>query len=392
MLRNSGVSNRCPEGEYVSPLEKRIVHIQTECDVDYAGPLAGWRKGSHNICGNRILVTTEAALITPEAGECPNIDAVIDNLFLDGEHDQRPYVLGWLKVALEALYARRLRPGQALIIAGERGCGKSLFQKIVDSLLGGRSAKPYRYMSGATPFNSELFGAEHLMIEDEVATTDGRKRRDFGAKIKDFTVNEIHSCHPKNRNAISLKPFWRITGTLNDEPENLMVLPPIDESLVDKLILLKANKRPMPMNTDTLEGRNQFWEVITSELPAFIYRVLQYPIPAELQSERFGVTHFHHPQLIEALDELSDENKLLSLIDSTLFAAGTVWEGTAEELKRVLCESAAGYEAKHLLAWNNATGTYLGRLAKRYPKRISPDRDSRKRFWVIQQDGNRMTP
>jgi len=35
-------------------------------------------------------------------------------------------------------------------------------------------------MIGATTFNSELFRAEHLMIEDEVFSRDLRHRRSFG--------------------------------------------------------------------------------------------------------------------------------------------------------------------------------------------------------------------
>jgi hypothetical protein len=37
-----------------------------------------------------------------------------------------------------------------------------------------------------------------------------------------------------------LKPFWRLSITLNDEPENLLILPPLDESLGDKIMLLRA--------------------------------------------------------------------------------------------------------------------------------------------------------
>ena len=106
-------------------------------------------------------------------------------------------------------------------------------------MLGGRAAKPTEYMSGRTPFNADLFAAEHLMIEDEYGSTDLRTRREFGARIKDITVNDVQSCHAKNRwQAISLRPFWRLSISLNDEPENLMVLPPVDESLSDKLMLL----------------------------------------------------------------------------------------------------------------------------------------------------------
>lgn len=34
-------------------------------------------------------------------------------------------------------------------------------------LLGGRMGKPFLYLSGQTPFNGNLFGSEHLSIEDE---------------------------------------------------------------------------------------------------------------------------------------------------------------------------------------------------------------------------------
>ena len=77
-------------------------------------------------------------------------------------------------------------------------------------------------MSGATEFNGELFGCEHLMIEDDIGSTDFRARRNFGTRIKEFTVNEVQSCHAKNRQAINLKPFWRLSITLNEEPENLL--------------------------------------------------------------------------------------------------------------------------------------------------------------------------
>ena len=37
-------------------------------------------------------------------------------------------------------------------------------------MFGGRAARPYQFMSGLTSFNSDLFEAEHLMIEDEQAS------------------------------------------------------------------------------------------------------------------------------------------------------------------------------------------------------------------------------
>ena len=90
------------------------------------------------------------------------------------------------------------------MLAGPRDCGKSLLQSLLTILFGGRSAKPYRYMTGETSFNADLFGAEHLVIEDEQPNTDIRARRNFGAQIKEFTSNPMQSCHGKFREAVGL--------------------------------------------------------------------------------------------------------------------------------------------------------------------------------------------
>ena len=293
--------------------------------------------------------------------------------------------MGWLKVGYEALRQGQQRPGQALAIAGPRDCGKSLLQSVITEILGGRSAKPYRYMSGATEFNGDLFGAEHLMIEDEVAYTDIRARRYFGARLKDFTVNLVQSCHAKNRPALSLKPCWRISITLNDEPENLLILPPIDESLEDKIMLFKASQAALPTNIGTAEGRQRYWAQLMAELPMFLQLLVDYRIPVELRSGRFGVKHFQHPALLTALSEMSPEMRLMGLLDAALGDREQVgqWAGTATELERMLFASAVGLEARRLLDWNNATGTYLGRLAKKLPNRIQAQRTNSARIWSI---------
>ena len=397
ILKAGGHSPIIMPGESTSQLDRKLIEIQRECDVDFAGPLAGHGIGISEMCGNRVLVTTAPKLIEPAEGDWPILRKMMGNLFHDSKYDQTPHLLGWLKTGYESLRERQLRPGQALVMAGEKDCGKSLLQNLITEILGGRSAKPYREMSGGTSFNSELFGAEHLMIEDEVPHTDIRKRLAFGARIKDITVNAVQSYHAKHRPAMSLKPFWRLSISLNIEPENLLILPPMEESLDDKMILLKANKLPMPMPTATLAEREAFWKTLIAELPAFLGFLQSWPIPVELISERFGVTHYHHPEILEAINALAPEVRLLELIDAVIWAdhleepsskvrAAKKAESncTATGLESLLLKSTEfGHEARRLLSWNNATGTYLGRLAKRScgarregPKRGFPALDS----------------
>jgi hypothetical protein len=90
-------------------------------------------------------------------------------------------------------------------------------------------------------------------------------------------------------------------------------------------------------------------------------------VPAELQDSRFGIAAFQHPEIVEKVQETTPEIKLLELIDAGLWF-GEInpesWDGTAAELEKKLVRenSQVSYEARRLLHWSNATGTYLARL------------------------------
>src|SRR4029078_4317598 len=124
----------------------------------------------------RFLVTVSPALIAPAHGECTVISAILRSLTGGPEEPygalQCELLLGWLAAAVQCLYQQSLRSGQALVLAGPAGSGKSVVQNcILTPLLGGRSAKCAPYLQGKTSVNGELFGAEHLMLEDESSDT-----------------------------------------------------------------------------------------------------------------------------------------------------------------------------------------------------------------------------
>ena len=397
-LRSWEISDKRREGELTSPVDDALLEIQQDKDVQYAGPLAGYMSGMHEVLGRRILVTESPQLIEPVQGTWPIFGKVIDGLLCADGPVQQQHFFGWLKVAIEALRAGKRRPGQALTFCGVADGGKSLLQSLITLLLGGRPAKPYQFMAGQTSFNADLFGAEHLMIEDDQSSTDIRSRRAFGAMIKAFAVNDVQHCHGKNRQAIELTPFWRVTISVNNEPEHLQVLPPLDDSLEDKIMLLKASKRSMPMPTTTVEDRLMFKSTLTAELPAFVYFLLnEFVVPEEIACPRFGVTHYHHPTVLGALADLAPENLLLSYVDVVVFAGPLrdEWHGTAEELQRILCDSDYAHETRQLLRHTNTCGTYLSRLAKQKPPRVISQRTENRRDWLIRPPGcanDGMTP
>src|SRR6185312_10273067 len=115
----------------------------------------------------------------------------------------------------------------------ERGCGKSLLQYFITEILGGRAANPFEYLMGEK-FNKDLSGAEHWMVEDPGTSTDNRTRREFGAKIKEATVNRDLRINGKGKDAGLLQVFRRVTISINNEKEELAVAPPMVEGVADK--------------------------------------------------------------------------------------------------------------------------------------------------------------
>jgi len=391
LLDSSNAKMHLREGGYsaekfigsLNEIERELWFAQVGNSIDYAGPLAGHRCGLLVTSdGGKVLVTSEPK---PDVFEVPTSKTRFPKLekFL-GEllgQEQFTYFLAWAKCARHSLYLGDFRPGQMLVLAGPSGCGKSLLQALITEFLGGRMAKPYRYMIGETTFNAELAAAEHLMIEDEHASVDIRARRKFGAALKDFTVNQSMSIHAKGRQAIILPTFKRISLSVNDEPENLMILPPLDASILDKLTFFKCS--PAEIGAD----RKTTWHELTSELPAFASYLAQWKIPRSMRCSRFGVQAFHNAELLQLVGETSPETRLLALLEEVVFAKRQVeWDGTAEELERELRCSPFAFAVEKLLYFSSACGVYLARLAHHDPQRFICRKHNGKTLWTIKRN------
>lgn len=380
-LKAQGYSFDEEPGELLSEGLKVQRNIQLHQDVAYTGRLAGYTAGVHEICGRKVLVTEAPKILIPKTGDWSTLNQLIEGLFKTEVCDQTPYVYGWIKCGYEALRTGNVTRGQALAIAGPKGSGKSLFQNLITEMFGGRIAKPYHFMTGRTAFNSEMFAAEHLMIEDEPASTRIEARRNFGTMIKTITANETQPCFTKGAEAITLKPFWRLSITMNEEPEDLMVLPPFEDGIDDKIILLKAKRSTMPMPTDDADERATFWSALMAEIPAFLAFLTDWQIPNGVKDSRWGIATFHHPELLEKVKELAPETRLLSLIDSCTEMFPVLkdeWQGTALKLEQMLTDVdwSLHHQARTLFQSQSTCGKLLGRLASQHPDRVCKDRIS----------------
>jgi hypothetical protein len=356
------------ERAFVADPEAEICRVQLSRFVRYAGPIAGKRRGMIESNGALLLATSSPSIITAAPGDFFTIRGFIRRLIGTGDHGERQTAafMGWIHIARRALLAGQRRPGQALVLAGPIACGKTqLIKQIITPCLGGRTGSPYRYLTGKTGFNGDLIGAEILVCDDEAGSTRIESRRALGDGIKNTLFTSSVRVEAKHRNPFEVDPFWRLVIAVNDQPEALLVLPPLSHDLADKITILHCTPA-IPEGTDFDE-----WQAaIRAELPAFLHAVESYAIPPEDAEPRCGVRAFWNPEIVAAVSELAPESQLMQMIDAanSTGALALPWTGTASTLKALLCAPSATtrHDAERLLgSWPQACGVYLARLEGR---------------------------
>jgi hypothetical protein len=258
----------------------------------------------------------------------------------------------------------------ALVVAGDAGDGKSLLVEIVKLSLGGRSASAYKYLSGQTRFNSDLASAELLTVDDDAAARDRSARTQFAQFIKATLFAASVSVEGKGTNAIQCAPVQALIIAVNSNPpHHLRVLPELDRTVADKIILLKTSASPLP--EDLAGNIPLIREKVVDALPGFLKELDDLDL-AEWKNPKTGrlVCHWDE-ELVRLIQGLSPEEQLLELVyaeDLFLQPAADgeeAWRGTANELQNKLTDKIFGctHTARSLLSWPGACGTYLSKLA-----------------------------
>ncbi len=372
----------------LSPASDAMLNIIEKKTVHYAGPLAGQASGLTELCGFRVLVTTQPKIVWPaKGGKFPLWQEIIETHY----GDFQDYFLTWLKAA----WLRVQKSGgpmlPALVMAGGPDTAKSLTQNhLITPLLGGRMAKPWRYWTGETNFNEDLCGAEHLMLEDEICPVKQEKRRMLGDALKASVANEHTSLHPKGDKAITTKCVWAISISTNLEPQNLRVLPLHDASLNDKLLVLQVRRRPACLPAaDDYKGYLKFTQKLALELPALAAWLEKYEPPKAVRGQRSLVKPFRDEEIMEIVSEDDNVPKLIWLLDEVIFDVGLCLPETmtSMELEKRLMSKDTNGQAIKLLS-KVSIGYLLRECARRFPGRVEKDGEAHKGLtrWKIKPE------
>ena len=293
-------------------LEVNLEDIEIDRAVDWVGALAGHRRGLIERNGRSFLITDEPKIPESAEGRFPLHQAIIDQAFPNA--DARAVFEGWLSGGVAAIRHQTHQPAPMLVMAGPAKAGKSLLAHIVAKCFGGRSANPMTAWSGQLPWNDNLLAAELLLIDDSVTSTDPRARKAFGSRFKESIYAGDVEINTRRKSSLSLRPVWRVMVCCNETPENLSVIPPLEEGIEDKIILLKVSPVKTPMPARAVEEKEAFAAALTAELPAFLYHLESFVVPYHLSDSRSGVTAWKDPDLLRAVSEISPEKHMENLI------------------------------------------------------------------------------
>lgn len=329
---NGGLFPFAVGDEKISQVDQVFEHVENERTLSAAlNGLAGWKKGVHTMFGERVLVTSEAALLKPKKGDWSMILELTRGLFQIGETAEELSAPG-AEVQLAHLFAWLRRgilnyqedgdialPGRILAIAGDVGSGKSFYQHhVITPLLGGRAADPQAYLFGDSAFNEGWTRAPHLLMEDPRTASKMHDKVELARRLKCLSVNETMAGHAKGKSEITIAPKFRVSLSFNATPEAMRFFPPLSSDFTDKLLFIRAFKRPMPRVCETARERAAFLADLQMQLPAFAYYLLnEWKVPEGWDALRLGQPDYVHPEIRLMLCDDLPPAQFLILVDGT---------------------------------------------------------------------------
>ena len=329
-----GLVNRRGRGENVSEAQRALYMIHTGKRVEAAVPFAFVKARIVNHEGHRYFNTANQRPLAyaddhQTWGEnFPKLAGWLETML--GE-EQLERELDWLSYAYQNAYEGHPQKGHAHLLVGPPNCGKTLYNTVVLGGLFGGHMKASEYLVGKTDFNDHLFESGLWTVDDEGPSANNSGHTLFTAKIKEFVANDTFVVNAKFKK--SGRVYWRgrLSITLNDDPVSLRLLPDLDMSIMDKLMIFYCK----PFN-GFVKG---FKEDITRELPYFARYIYDYAVPDERVDVRFGVKAYANPDVVamhKADSRYSHIIELLHIFRNAHLNEEDEWEGTCSELMMLL--------------------------------------------------------
>ena len=358
-LKVKGFDSSKGKGRTCSELDEVEVAIKTQRRVDYAKRLVHFPRGLVRWRGKSYLNMGAAEPIKPAPpmgrpmdwsdGQefFPYIKSFMDVLFTDEEgnddFNQRSYLFGWIKRFYEGGLSLSPTQGQVVILAGKPDKGKSFFcEGVVGGLMGG-CEDGVDYLVDGGRWTENVAECPVMYVGDSRAAEDHRTAIAFSNQLKKIVANATLRSSQKFSKETDVPWFGRIMISCNMDAESLNILPNMELSNQEKVLLFRASDVEFKF-----PERKESEKRLAQELPFFARFLLDWKIPESVQadSKRFGIAKFHHPELFDAAASQGSSGILADYMQAYLrldrkLAAGArdAWRGTSTQLYAALSET-----------------------------------------------------
>lgn len=387
------VNNKAPKNG-VSDCARALQFIQEHQYVDGAAPVVFRPPGLIDINGKTILNNSTLKVVQPASGESrgwgkdfPYIASIFDGLF-PKTYIGRDFFMSWLAILYRQCLAQRLTSGQNIVIAGGVGLGKTVLSRgVIGRMLGG-GAEAADYLMGKDDFGGELFEKALWWLDDASVAANREMHATFSEALKKMAANRTHKVNVKF--AMPAMTMWqgRVIVTCNDDAQSVRMIPSLDGSVKDKLMLFRVP--PSATKTKFLlfdEGE----EVIARELPFFAQFLVEWRTPAALvdADPRFGgVLPFADPYIVSTANHSSLTAPLTEILDdfrgwwAGLHADSKVWRGTAVQLHSALNSDSGRKETMRSYPIDKLTSQLSNVMQKGY-KALTMSEEGERRIWSL---------
>lgn len=340
-LRQAGFSVRVRRGRAISEVEEAVLTISNNNRIDEIAPVVFSNERIVSYNASRILNCSNLVPVGPDSdgdpSKWPFLHQWFNQLFVDSSKNPAlDYFYSWMQRFYTAVLDRVPLQGQALLLVGPTGRGKSLLSnKIISGLVGGFSDAS-DYLSGQTKFNKDLGRVASWVIDDTTSAASFQDQRRATELLKRAVANPRVEYMAKYADAMSIPWTGRVILSLNMDANSLSVIPSLDTSNRDKLMALLISDK----STNSFPANAQLEATIEQELPHFGKFLLDWKVPQAVEDVgRFGVKSYIDPTIADAAYDNSSRSSIAELVEFFAKRCREVypemgrWSGTLTEFQ-----------------------------------------------------------
>lgn len=402
-LRVQGFSAKAGPGG--SEIDRALSKVQMDQRIRAALPFIHQPHGPKDYQGERVLNISKIKVLAPAgAGIFPVNDfgAAVKTFpwiwsflsqFLElvkNQNIQLEYLLQWMKYTYERALEQRPGQGQALVLAGKEGDGKTFFATVILGKMLGGTGDQADYIIRGSQWSNQLAKWPIALIDDSQGSADHGAHAQFSALVKKLVANRMLSYNGKYESTGTVEWLGRVVILCNDDAESLRLLPTMDISVARKISLLKTSSRGFVFETDEENVRR-----VNEELPYFCRFLLGMEVNEvfkDLEKPRFFLKPFHHPELLSYSSRGSKSYTVFETIHAFLETyriqkpEAKFWEGTATQLFQCISADLVGNQKATLSNLNPySLGIALGQMRAKGMPVVAQDDQSISR-WRIPTD------